>query len=49
MKKITPGDILTLDKRPTIINVELFTIYNKHFNIIQNNIQNNRYEQWLNE
>ena len=44
IKKNIPDDIHTLNKRPTSINMELFTIYNEHFNIIQNNIQRNRYK-----
>ena len=38
-KKLSPDNIFTLNKRPTSINMELFTIYDNHFNIIQNNIK----------
>ena len=49
IEKMKPGDIFTLDQKPISINVELFTIYDKQFNIIQNNIQKNKCNRWINE
>ena len=49
MKKLKPGDIFTLDQKPTSINVELFTIYNKQLNIIQNYIKKDKCNRWINE
>ena len=49
IKKLKPGNIFTLDQKPISINIELFTTYDKQLNIIQNYIQKNKCNRWINE